>query len=277
MSTRVLSADHLPFSDIDSHRRALEKTLGYVTIGLRHVVGDDPRRARRALVEREVASLFRVGYAMVAALGRRATILKRRGWLSQVDLGVDVLGEPLASVVRTLARPRPLYPAAALGREKTDREFRNVEDLRECSDILDRVEALERLFLDGLGLDLAAAETFDLTGCQPPDPRELTLGLVMQTAIANVLLDERLAFVPVAAPRLNDLVRILATLDLEAPRAFVVRHLRARLDDPSPTTLGHVEAFVAESFTALRAALGGLDPEQPVDPRFVGAVVARDV
>jgi hypothetical protein len=274
-SSRVLAADHLPFADLGAHRRALEKTLGYIAIGLHGVARGQPDRARDALGRQGAMTLFRAGYAQVAALGRRATALRRLGWLSQLGLGLDVLDEPLGDVVKALARPRPLYPAAALDGEKADREFRDPAEVERCAQALATVEALKRLFIDGLGLDLAPSTTFELEGCIPSNPAELSLGLILRTAMAQLLIDDRLRYAPVPAARLGALARTVRGLEGSGIERHVIQALGAKLESPSDDELLRISAFVVKNFDALATAFAGLDLDRGVDPRFIGAVVVR--
>lgn len=274
-SSRVLAADHLPFADLGAHRRALEKTLGYIAIGLQSVARGQPEQARDALRRQGAMTLFRAGYAQVAALGRRAVALRRQGWLSQIGLGLDVLDAPLGDVVRALARPRPLFPAAALDGEKADREFRDPAEVERCARALAMIEALKRLFIDGLGLDLAPPKAFDLEGCIPSEPAELTLGLILRTAMAQLLLEDRLHFAPVPAARLEALGRTLREIEGAGVERHVIQVLGARLEAPSDDELQHISEFVETNFDTLTTAFAGLDLDRGVDPRFVGAVVIR--
>lgn len=277
MGSRVMSADHLHFADLDAHRAALEKTLGYINIGLRDIAGADVGLARDALRRRSVANLFQRGYAKVAALGRRALVVRRQDWLSQMGLGVEVLDEPLGDVVRALARPRPLYPARALDGDGVDREFRDPEEVERCADLLGTVEALKRVFIDGLGLDLAPAQTFDLEGCLPADPGELTLGLILRTAMAQMLLNDRLQYAPVPTTALQTLSRTLGALEHEGVERHVVQSLSSRIEAPTDEDLRHIAAFVELHFANLITTFSGLEPTTSIDPRFVGAVVIRNV
>lgn len=277
MGSRVMAADHLHFADIDAHRSALEKTLGYINIGLHDLARSDVGLARETLLRRGVANLFRGGYAKVAALGQRAFVVRRQGWLSQMGLGLEVLDEPFGDVVRALARPRPLYPARALDGEGEDREFREPEEVERCAEVLGTVEALKRVFIDGLGLDLAPAQTFDMTGCLPSDPAELTLGLILRTAMAQMFLDDRLQYAPIPSMSLQTLSRALRAVEQEGVERHVVQALSARLEAPTDEELRHISIFVEHHFATLITTFVGLEPTAAIDPRFVGAVVIRDV
>jgi hypothetical protein len=276
LSGRVLSADHRHFAELDEHRRALAKTLGLVALGLHRVGRDTPAQAAETLGRGGAAALFRLGAAAVASLGRRALALRRRAWLGQVGLGLEVLGEPLASVVRALSRPRPVYPATALDGAAEDRDFRSAEDLDRCAELLGLAETLGRLFLDGLGLDLASAAGFDLAGCHPPTAAELTLDAIARTAVANALLGHGLRFRPVETGELADLVRRARDADEASLAADLTGLLADRLGAPRPDERRHLAEFVEQNVATLRSAVAGIDLSRPVDPRFVGAVVIRD-
>lgn len=277
----VLSADHLPLGELEAHRQALHKALGYVNIGLERQSGGDPTRARDALIRQGCGRLFQAGYASVADLGRRAMVLRRQGWLkSQVGLGVELLDEPMDDVVAALARPRPLFPARALNHEGGDREFLSIEEVERCAEVLDRAEALRRLFIDGLGLDLAPALVFDLSGCTPADASELSLGLILRTAIAHLMVEGQLRFAPVPTDRLAEVVhrlRLEAGDDLHASalREQVFARLIERIESPTDRELRLLGEYVDTSLTEIHAAVGSLEVDQDIDPRFIGAFVVR--
>jgi hypothetical protein len=278
---QILTADHLPAGDLESHRKALGKALGYVNLGLERLAEGDAERARAALKQKGPQALFRLGFAEVTALAKRAAALRRQGWLrNQIGLGLNLLGEPLGEVVKALTRPRPLYPARALDQERADRDFRNLEEVARCAELLDRGETLRRLFIDGLGLDLAPAEVFDLEGCIPPNPAELTLGLILRTAMAQLVVDGTLRFAPIDEGRLSELLQQLrAESDPEllasGLRRKIFDTLKDRLDQPRDSDLAHLAELVDRNLSELWSSLGGLDPKSAIDPRFIGAVVIR--
>lgn len=280
---QILSADHLHLGDLAAHRAALRKSLGYVTIGLESRAEGNVTRAKDLLVEMGARNLFRAGYSLVAALGFRATDLKRQSWLSsQTGLGLEILDEPLEEVIRVLARPRPLYPARALSNEGENREFQTHEEVLLCAEVLDRAEALRRLFIDGLGLDLAPAEVFDLTGCEPAEHNALSLGLILRTAVANLIVEGQLRYSPIAADKLPSLVgRLSRELDVAIEDSELHRQvfeaLGDRIESPSEKDLRHVDELVSHNLAELFSVFGGLEHEASIDTRFVGAIVVKNV
>lgn len=274
-SVLVLAADHLHFADLDAHKRAVEKTLGYVNIGLHSLAEDNVEAARSTLRKATGRLLFRTGYAKVAALGRRATLLKHRGWLSQLGLGVEVLGHPLEELINHLARPRPLYPAHLFGTGKEPREFHDPDEIDSCALLLTRGEALGKLFIDTLGLDLASVASFDLEGCIPSNQTELTLGLIFRTATAQLLLDGQLRFAPVTADRLGPLAEKVEQLNSTTITAEIQKLLLQRVEEPTEHELDHLRTFMEDNIDRLLISLGGVDLTKPLDPRFVDSVVIR--
>jgi hypothetical protein len=133
------------------------------------------------------------------------------------------------------------------------------------------------LFIDGLGLDLAPAQTFDMSGCLPSDPAELTLGLILRTAIAQMFLEDRLQYAPVPSTMLKKLLVALNGVEIASVEGHVIQALSSRIESPTEEELGHITAFVERHFSNLVSSFVGLDAAAPIDPRFVGAVVIRDV
>lgn len=132
---RVLAADRIDPADVDTVRTVAARARDTLSLGLQYLAGDEIGRARGVLSTAPLILIFRVGYALTAALQRRAQPLHREG------MGFD---EPdLDALVET----RPLFPG---GLDEPPvagaRPFRSLADVR-------RVEAwlgeLERRTAEG--------------------------------------------------------------------------------------------------------------------------------
>jgi hypothetical protein len=127
---RVLVADRIDPADLDAVHAASVRARDTISLGLDWTSDGDPAHARAVLATTPVVDLFRVGYSLTAALGRRAVRLEREGVI-----------EP---VLDPLVEPRPLFPRA-LDPQPRDgaRPFRSVADVRAADACLTALEAAE--------------------------------------------------------------------------------------------------------------------------------------
>ena len=113
---RVLVADGVDPADVDRVRETTARVRDTLSLGLDRLAAGDVGRAAEFLEGVALTDVFRVGYSLTAALGRRARALDRAG---VIDPNVDAL-----------IGSRPLFPGG-LEAEPVggDRPFRSVADL----------------------------------------------------------------------------------------------------------------------------------------------------
>jgi hypothetical protein len=126
---RVLSADRIDPADVDTVRTVAARARDTLSLGLEYLAGDEIGRARGVLATAPLILVFRVGYALTAALQRRAQPLHRDGMhFDEPDL------EPLVE-------PRPLFPGGLDDPPVSGaRPFRSLADVRRVETWLGELE-----------------------------------------------------------------------------------------------------------------------------------------
>ncbi len=149
---RVIVADAMDMTKVESVHDALAKSMTFLDLGLKRWSGGDLEKAAHLLRAQHPLYLFRAGYSRVLALGRRAGTLKRSGWPSRYDFGLELLGED-GPVIEGLSKPRPLYYAGAgENGEALFVEFRSGEEIERAERATRRAEFMGLVFFEALGI-----------------------------------------------------------------------------------------------------------------------------
>lgn len=123
VANRIMVADCLDPGSISALKATLEKTGGYINLGLEEVLSREPVSAQTVLEANHMEYLFRHGYTLIMQLqyeGRR--------FLKDCEGGLENLGLPLAPLMSGLLLKRPVFdPGAA--ESSSRREFQFLSDL----------------------------------------------------------------------------------------------------------------------------------------------------
>lgn len=274
LANRAMSADRVELGDADAARDVLQRTAGYLSLGLEfHLLPPaaraDTTRApevqvnvaqaaqllRESLADKapvDLLRLFRIGHSLTMQLRKLALLLGKDPNASLLTLVPDEdpasllpprLGEPL----RGLLLLRPLYSgyldpgkpsAGPLEAVPAMRPFRSLADLGRAAQFLSDLATLGMFLTAGLGL---RRETLaGSLGGTVPGVREVRLDDLLGTMVANLLLERPPVFVPIARRDLPALRRRALGNQAEAkalPPAALARirtALLARVKERSP-------------------------------------------
>jgi hypothetical protein len=277
LGNHLLIADGRDTGDPTAHRAVLEKAAGYVGIALEIRGAADAARAAETIAERPLIELFREGYAKAAELQQRARALTGTGWASTHARALDLLDTPIRERLDALLETRPAYYEA--GDDESPggtRPFRSVADLRETRVALEIAEAVGRLLVERLGLDLRQA----LDRPRPERAEPARFSTLVLTFVAWHAARGELRGDPLPDDVLADFLRDVAsrrTAGPDAPaqalEAWIVRVRDAfALDANDAAVLG---AFGRACLEQLVAECGSLDPGAAVDARYVPCLLIR--
>jgi len=152
------------------------------------------------------------------------------------------------------------------------RDFRSMRDLHLGYAIVDELDALKALFRSLFSADIASGSfRAGVAG------HEIRLSQIVLTAFARESLDQRFVPDPIEVSRLNELHRKIMTGGRPAHlsdgfRSDVDAILEGRLDEQTrPRSAG----FINSCLNIIEEEFAELDPQEPIDPRFIRSLLLK--
>lgn len=258
VANRALVADGVEPGQLEEVTATLTRMKGYVEIALAHGVDEErwTEVAADRLARVPIAELFRIGYTVTTRLKTRA-----RALLSEYPAALfDDDDRPLLEAL-TMRRPR-------LSHLGVERAFGGPEDVTWVDGRLARLERL-----------IEAAEELDIlndpAGTVLPPAAERTIDVLMATASARAVLEDRFSARPFTAEELADLADRLAVAGGPAFAPADVEQAVTALSSRSPQMAGMLADEVASALLRVADVLWPLAGASHIDPRFVGVVLTR--
>jgi hypothetical protein len=283
LGNKVLVADGMEIQTPGTLRNALEKTSGYLTIGLETLAGQDAQTAAVWISKAWLNSLFRLGYSQVHDLVEKARSVRDRVSLRWIDRQHFLADTPLEETVRGLLRSRPLYFEGAS--EDNFIGFRNFSTREDIRLTAWRIEAANRLadFFENLHLAPEEIKAICLNACMGDRIETVRWSQVLHTLWARKALSGEEVFLPFSV---EEITRVLETVFL--PRtggtgktliAEYVPSLLLRVNEsPSREEAGPsrvVEEWIKQSSNELEDELGGLDPVAPIRIHYIQSLCVK--
>ncbi len=298
LANQAMSADRVAMDDLATTEATLQRTAGYLLLGLSHRLGSGPMEAPSLQAHSELlrtmplVHLFRLGHSLTQAVRKLARILVESGATSlfPADSPLSLLAPDEAAMLEALLRLRPLYPRALSepGKAPALRPFASLRDLARAAAFIEELSVRFKLLTIGLGLRHETMRAVLAT--TEPDARQATWDDVLGTMIGNHLLSRPPVLVPLSRRDLPLLRQLLG----DHPEPTLPELLRARcwklieervhdrvLDDSEARTLlGPAQrVFVERVFQQLAKSL--LTLPQSIDqataeavPRLAGLLLA---
>jgi hypothetical protein len=137
LGNRILSANLISFSEMESVRPSLEEMRDTLTIGLEHLTGGRPERAPEILRKTYIQTIFKIGFDQIARLRDQADAL-----VGIRDFRLTMLDTEDQEFVEALRRFKPLI--IENGRY---RNFRTIADVEKARARLGALHAMAPAFL----------------------------------------------------------------------------------------------------------------------------------
>jgi hypothetical protein len=274
VSNQVLVALAVDFGDPEAVRVAVEMTHNYMNLGLENLAGGELSAAIEHLRETHLQLLFRLGVSLTIDLRKRAeTIVAKLGLAPNRAAEIPYLDSPYREALAGFLQRQPQFHGALDGDGSVaSRDFRGMRDLHLSYAVLEQIDALPDLFKALLGLDIAGAPfRANIAG------HEIRLSQILLTALARHALDGRLALAPIEPDRLA--TARTAIMSGGRPAHIGERFhaaLRDVLADRLDPALQETSAgFINSCLNMLEEDLAELDPDKPIDPRFIRSLLIR--
>ncbi|MGD8563726.1 MAG: DUF6178 family protein [Desulfarculaceae bacterium] len=247
--------------------KAAQESLGLVNLGLELAAQAEPGSAAAIVARVGLPALARKGARAVRELNQRAWALLKEGWLKEIPAGVHVLDEPLDRCLAGLIFPRPRYFDPNLPGHREYRSFLSLADLEQSRRYLDQAWFWGRLLFELLGLEKSRVSS--LWDPMPEDPASIKISAVIGTWLARRSLGMD-TLEPIPRDELSQAVSGLQK-GLAGPLRQELIASCQGLSDPKEASLAG--EMLRGVFARLEQELGGLDPEDGIEPEFINGLV----
>jgi hypothetical protein len=199
LQNRAAIADGVEPGDADSAQDVVERTAGYLSLGLSFLSRHDLEKAPVLLATVKLVDIFRAGFAAVWIVSRNASKMRHRPTLTLIDGEKFSLLEPRDAQLFesvTQVRPTVFLDAPDVFREQAQLD---ATALRIATIALKQLWAFSIREYNPASLAKIATSSENLN-----EPDHLTFDLMLRTALSNVLLDRDLD-APLDSSELNRL------------------------------------------------------------------------
>ena len=278
LANKVLIAEGMDVTSPEPLKIALKKVADTLTLALEYLAGRDREEAAAWMTRAWLHHLFRLGTTQVRRLAERARLVRDRAgfpWIDRLHLLAD---SPLEDTLQGLLKPRPLFYQGP-GREGPSefRDFAGMEDLRITTARIAAIEALAQLFSRHLHLPPGEIKQACLEAGLGDQIDQVTWSQVLQTTWAVRTLTGQTKFRPLAPDESRQFLRTAFTgapgtparrLDPGFTQTLILwtTERTGPLDDEVQEI---IRDWIRSGALKIEEELGGLDPEKPIDSRFI--------
>jgi len=274
VSNQVLVAQAIDFGDLDAVKATVEMTHNYLNLALEHLAAGELQRAIDHLRETHLKLLFRLGVSLTMDLRRRARAVSRKFAVASDKREIPCLDTPYREALVGFLERRPRF---FTGLEQPGmvemRDFRSIRDLHLGYATVEQVEMMPELFRELLGIDISAVSFRALAAGS-----DLRLSQLLLTAFARRALDGVLRPEPIEESRLGAMRS--AMMVQEGPVGRLSDRFRHLVNAVMEERLGRTPCsraanFVNSCLNMAEEELAELNPDRPIDPRFIKSVLVR--
>lgn len=148
ISNKVIAGGGIDFSSEKKVRRGIERSRGFINIGLEQLSGRDLAKARKILEDHWLEIIFRWGASQTFALRDQARELLKTYWKSEQVTFLNFLDAPYDMIYTGLIRAVPECYDASISEEEPLRDFRNLEDVERTRRAIQQLVLLHKAFLN---------------------------------------------------------------------------------------------------------------------------------
>ena len=208
LANKIMVADQVQPSDLETRKESLKKVLGYINIGLELGASGDLEKGARLLSHTHVLPLFQTGYQQLMTLKwKTESFLKENGsFLERLFTELDK--DLLAALVVRFPRVAEVGDKKALGW----RHFSSIKDVRNAESFIDQWIFHLRFARKGLGLSERTIKQY-LGKCDIHENHEM-MDLTNWTAMAfaHYILFKKISCAPLSEPSAKSFLEIVFLL-----------------------------------------------------------------
>lgn len=262
LANRLLVAEGVDHGDREAMAAVIRFAHDTVNLALEHLSRRDARRGAEIVEHHYLQHLFRVGWALLLDLRKRAKLVLESLGIAATPAGeVVFLDSPYREALAGFVRPKPkLFRGLTEPGEIGYRALGALADLERAAEVLDDLASLpdvcERL------LDQPLTRVARL---RPHDADDFRLSAALLTGLANRVLGRAASVQPLAASELGALRA--ATIDPGTTR------LKPEVRSAAVEAAGSRSRYLDLSLRRFEEEFLAVSPDRPVDPRFVSCLM----
>ena len=278
VANRLLVADAADTGDPEAHHATVRTAAGYIDIALEARGVDDIPGASDVLSAVPLLELFREGFTQASKLQASARQVLKDGWAAGNARALELLDSPVRERIEMLLDKRPHYLEILDDGRLAARPFRRQFEIEETRLAVELASLVGRLMVEHLGLDVERAlEGGTTPSLDPPRFSAYLLTLLAWHSTRSTLRGD-----PLPPDVATEFLREIASTRSAAPQA-AEQALEALLRKMAPafglsdeeTTI--LRAFGRSALERLSAECGSMNPDIPVDPRYVSCLLLEEI
>jgi hypothetical protein len=274
LCNKAMVAESIDLFDVGDMEWVIKKVFHYLNLGLQGLSGKEEGRAVRILHAVSLQRIFQSGVGATLLMRKKAEALLKGPWFNGDRKNLRFLDSIDREIVEGVLKRKPGFY-----RNGVVDDFRNLQDLKEVEDVLERIDVVVTTLGEKLNLTPEKAREQGWVSDHADMEKDIPLSTFFLTATANRVLNGRFEMKAIDKSRLKELFSIMFEQD-EQRRGKLRMEIRQDVSEWLESTVEdderkrqHLLAFWDFCKDVLEGDFGRIPPGQDVDPRFVRALV----
>lgn len=268
LANKVVIADQLSLGEPESLKKAVEKVVGYVQLGLDQVSKNTIEEVIELLKSFPLESIFRLGFTLVKRLKIRAKKIVTEGWISKWPHKMLILPTPYQSLLESLMLPDPQCLEISQDGTLEIKAFSSLDKILWTGDKLSEIECLGDIYW-GLDVDyVKIVEKLWPLG-QPGEPTEIKIDDLIITAVANKIITGKIEYLPIPSPRIPEVIRTVQ----QSSEDSLVDDFMSEFHFSSAESQESNTFYVKELLAQFKENIADIKEPEKIDLRYIQGIL----
>ena len=271
LSNKAIVCSGTEFSNEQRIRESIQRVCRYLSIALEELSDRDLEKAGKLIGEHWLEHLFRWGNSSVLSLRDVAEEILGMFWKGKARYLYPLMGGPYGEILQGVLRTHPqFYDPTVRGSLSPLRDFRSLNELHQTLNSLTEI----RQFFVWFGFHFPDwIQQLPLIRRKMIHGVELNIASMVGTCLAHWIIEGAYCLNPLSLEELRRFFR--AGFQGKPPQRKLKEEVKERFRSQSPqgTEIFLPDGFCQWIFRECEIGLGGLSPDQELDPRFISGVL----